>query len=142
MTAKLIILTLALCLSANAVLLSGPIVPIRCPVYIREQAICFSDGNLYTDQCRADQFQPGLKPLFDCGFPVNREACAAKCKATVAVCPKYIAAQGFCYNNGQVYTDDCYAHKVNASLYSLFQCPTPFKGTLCNYICTYYVRNQ
>ena len=114
----------------------------QCPVYIRAQAICFSNGKLYTDQCYADQDQPGLTPRYDCGFPVDFEGCAKKCKIAVAPCPLYFAPQGYCYNNGKVYTDDCYAHKVDPTLFALFKCPSPFKSKVCSYICRYYIAHS
>ena len=54
----------------------------QCPVYVREQLQCGSDGNLYIDECRANCVDPEIKILFDCGYPVKEEECRERCKDT------------------------------------------------------------
>lgn len=111
-----------------------------CSVYIRAQLQCFSDGNLYIDQCYANLAKPGLKLIFDCGFPIDEEKCKATCQELIKPCPQYFVPQGSCFSNGEVYTDDCYAHKVDPTLKEIFKCPTPFNQEECTKQCK--VQNQ
>lgn len=73
------------CLEAAAThitkLTSEPIIlcASECPLYVRFQLQCFSDGNLYTDNCYADCVNSSLRFRFDCGYPVRATACYEQC---------------------------------------------------------------
>jgi hypothetical protein len=104
----------------------------NCPVYIQAQGICFSDGNLYTDSCRAACADPKISSLFGCNFPFNTaEAarCDAQCKTTVknydfcvSKCPIYFRKNTICASNGKLYMDECRAKCVDKNLLEVMNC--------------------
>lgn len=51
-----------------------------CPVYVRRNLICASDGRLYTDECRAKCKNQTLRRVFDCEFPINEHRCQRRCR--------------------------------------------------------------
>jgi hypothetical protein len=55
-----------------------------CPVYIKKQSVCASDGKLYVDECRAKCADLSLYQLFACG-QLSDDLCLKKCKQQSAV---------------------------------------------------------
>lgn len=48
-------------------------------MYPKRQAVCASDGKLYTDRCRAECADSNLQVWFDCECPLNEAKCSKKC---------------------------------------------------------------
>ena len=51
----------------------------NCPMYSKASLKCASDGNIYTDDCRALCFDPEIKILFECEPSNNKKNCLEKC---------------------------------------------------------------
>jgi len=107
-----------------------------CPVYAKAQGVCATDGNIYTDVCRAKCHDSALEVLFICKFPFNQAestACSQRCSDQVNSnaacekrCPVYIQAQGICASDGNIYMDECRAKCKDPSLTAEFTCSFPF----------------
>lgn len=130
----------------------------KCPVYIQAQGVCFSDGNIYTDECRAQCADKSLKSVSKCRFPFNAseakrcdEECKQKC---VNHCPVYIKAQSICASDGSIYVDECQAKCSNHKLKEVFncghlnasqcaeKCEKTVKGDTCVSKCPIYKKSQ
>ena len=98
-----------------------------CPVYIREQYICSSNGKLYVDECRAKCDDRNNFQLFTCEFNKKNE-CAKKCKESLVTnkcenkCPVYIREQYICASDGNIYMDECRAQCADKNNFELFNC--------------------
>lgn len=83
-----------------------------CPVYIRRNLICASDGKLYADSCRMKCTNKSLEQLFECEFPVNDSVCQGRCdRATMAPspAPTQCSKRGaVCGYAGQVFASECH----------------------------------
>lgn len=99
----------------------------RCPIYIRAQSICASDGNLYMDECRAKCANSNNVEIFNCD-QYGSAMCADKCKETVKSpsceqkCPVYVYANSICASDGKIYMDECRAKCARPINYELFSC--------------------
>jgi hypothetical protein len=127
----------------------------KCPVYFRFQLQCASDGNLYTDLCRAKCKNSKNKILFDCGINPNSKECKAKCSKKVnksppkpsktlclSKCNNYFAPQAICANDNKLYMDLCRAKCNSKSLTQLFKCPFPLNRKKCAQDCKNYTNNE
>ena len=113
----------------------------RCPQYFVRQTICASDGNLYTDECRAKCTNSRNYELFNCENRSDAE-CTPICRngaaklACDAQCPQYFREQLQCASNGRLYTDQCRARCELSTLTILFDCGFPINRTECQTRCT------
>jgi hypothetical protein len=129
------VLTIALLTIGTTSMPIKPSCESKCPVYIQAQGMCFSDGNLYTDQCRADCAKSNLKQLFTCKFPFNAEEafiCETECRKEaseakvheqcIAKCPSCESKNSFCGSDGKMYKSECHARCWDNNLTELFTC--------------------
>ena len=114
----------------------------KCPIYIRANLICASNGKIYTDECRAQCQDKSVKELFNCGL-LNEAQCQKKCDYFIekercyAHCPSCGNDSQICANDGNVYDSECRAKCHKSSLVGLFSC-----GKLSNAACQVQCKKQ
>ena len=99
----------------------------KCPIYIKFNLICASNGKTYMDLCRAHCLDKSLTELFNCSL-MNPGECETKCIAAVECnqckdkCPVYKRRNRICASDGKLYVDECQAQCENSSLAEVFNC--------------------
>ena len=113
---------------------------VKCPDYLLPQGICASDGEIYTDECRAKCKNRAYESVFPCISPFNeaeKERCKEICIVTTKNRPSFYSCglkclldhkkDPVCASDGNVYLSLCHLQCKDRQLYEIFTCGSKSK---------------